>query len=376
MDNRRGLGRNDPCWCGSGRKYKKCHLGRGDEEPDHPFEAFKKITALNRKRMCLHPSAPAGCSDKIIRAHTIQRAQSLERIAEDGHLLGFSTDPRSWLRNEGPVEIERIGIHQASTFSGFCSHHDNTTFAPVDDEPFTASDEQCFLLGYRALCREVYQKETQLDAMEAMRTLDRGRSLGEQVALQQFLDKCERAAAAGQRDLKDRKSTYDQILLARSFSDMFKYVIFTKGIPDVLATFGAAVAFDFQGHRLQELSAIERPIDALYVSMVGTETGGAIVFTWRDIHSDACSKFVGSLAAIADGDIPDAVVRFVFEYSENTFFRPSWWAALSEPLQLSLRDRIASGAAPGRPRTQGCLASDGNRYASWQVVRRETNCGM
>ena len=22
------LGRNEPCWCGSGRKYKKCHLGR------------------------------------------------------------------------------------------------------------------------------------------------------------------------------------------------------------------------------------------------------------------------------------------------------------------------------------------------------------
>lgn len=20
------LGRNDPCWCGSGRKYKRCHL--------------------------------------------------------------------------------------------------------------------------------------------------------------------------------------------------------------------------------------------------------------------------------------------------------------------------------------------------------------
>lgn len=22
----RNLGRNDDCWCGSGRKYKKCHL--------------------------------------------------------------------------------------------------------------------------------------------------------------------------------------------------------------------------------------------------------------------------------------------------------------------------------------------------------------
>ena len=24
------IGRNDPCWCGSGKKYKKCHLD-GDE---------------------------------------------------------------------------------------------------------------------------------------------------------------------------------------------------------------------------------------------------------------------------------------------------------------------------------------------------------
>ncbi len=23
------LGRNDPCWCGSGKKYKKCHGAQG-----------------------------------------------------------------------------------------------------------------------------------------------------------------------------------------------------------------------------------------------------------------------------------------------------------------------------------------------------------
>lgn len=27
---RNSLGRNAPCWCGSGQKYKKCHLA-GDE---------------------------------------------------------------------------------------------------------------------------------------------------------------------------------------------------------------------------------------------------------------------------------------------------------------------------------------------------------
>ncbi len=24
------LGRNEPCWCGSGKKYKKCHLNKSD----------------------------------------------------------------------------------------------------------------------------------------------------------------------------------------------------------------------------------------------------------------------------------------------------------------------------------------------------------
>lgn len=27
-DDARRLGRNEPCWCGSGKKYKHCHLER------------------------------------------------------------------------------------------------------------------------------------------------------------------------------------------------------------------------------------------------------------------------------------------------------------------------------------------------------------
>jgi uncharacterized protein YecA (UPF0149 family) len=26
------LGRNDPCWCGSGKKYKRCHLGADEKK--------------------------------------------------------------------------------------------------------------------------------------------------------------------------------------------------------------------------------------------------------------------------------------------------------------------------------------------------------
>jgi hypothetical protein len=26
------LGRNDPCWCGSGKKYKRCHLEKDQKK--------------------------------------------------------------------------------------------------------------------------------------------------------------------------------------------------------------------------------------------------------------------------------------------------------------------------------------------------------
>jgi len=35
----RDLGRNDTCWCGSGRKYKKCHL------PDDEKQLRKRPSA-------------------------------------------------------------------------------------------------------------------------------------------------------------------------------------------------------------------------------------------------------------------------------------------------------------------------------------------
>ena len=32
-------GRNDPCWCGSGKKYKKCHLAEDEKKLSKRLEA-------------------------------------------------------------------------------------------------------------------------------------------------------------------------------------------------------------------------------------------------------------------------------------------------------------------------------------------------
>lgn len=41
------LGRNDPCWCGSGKKYKKCHLD-SDAAKDREAAYAAQFTSRNR----------------------------------------------------------------------------------------------------------------------------------------------------------------------------------------------------------------------------------------------------------------------------------------------------------------------------------------
>ena len=132
-------GRNEPCWCGSKKKFKHCHLGR-EREQRLPLDAVRAHVEQEwNERLCLHPLAgPTSCS-KVSNAHTLQRAGILTSIAEQGHVLTFYGS-----RNRKP---RRVGIGKASTFTGFCARHDDSTFAPVEKQAFSASQHQCSLLG-------------------------------------------------------------------------------------------------------------------------------------------------------------------------------------------------------------------------------------
>lgn len=89
------IGRNDPCWFGSGKKYKKCHLNRDKLPAPNIFEVVKSQRKFLNKKYCLHPNANVNtCSGGIIKAHTIQRSGGLDKIAKNGHVygLGFHFD--------------------------------------------------------------------------------------------------------------------------------------------------------------------------------------------------------------------------------------------------------------------------------------------
>lgn len=78
---RPGLGRNQPCWCGSGRKYKACHL-RNEQRP------------LDERTSWLYQKAVMFVLDGPWRAVLMEAAQVRAEYAEDADaLLRALTDP-------------------------------------------------------------------------------------------------------------------------------------------------------------------------------------------------------------------------------------------------------------------------------------------
>lgn len=100
-------------------------------------------------------SAPGeNCDEPAIRAHSVQNARCLDLLARDGHLIQFTL---SFDKAAPRAVFREIGRNRATTFTGLCSPHDATLFAPIDTQPLDHSDpEQLFLLGYRAVLRELH----------------------------------------------------------------------------------------------------------------------------------------------------------------------------------------------------------------------------
>lgn len=373
MAKRTKLGRNDPCWCGSGKKFKRCHLGRDTDKPmevQRFLDSFKKTF---NSGYCMHPEAGAEtCGGDIVKAHTIQRNGGLSRIAHDGHVfncLMHGSDIGSVLHVDREPNL--VGIGQASTFTGFCSKHDDALFAPIEKTPFVGSSEQVALLAYRAIARESFMKNADVSLTDTKRELDRGLPVSAQVAHQAVVTLHEAGVQKAVDEIKEIKANHDRMLQARDFDDLDFYIVGFEEEPEILSNGTSQATHDFRGRHIHELGQLDRPAHWLHFSLLATDTGGAAVFSWLREHRIS-EGFIDTLHELPDDELPDAVIRFAFEFLENTYFSPEWWAGLDKSVQMKLMQRQLRHIPPRFQflRPDDCLRNDGISAVNWSVQFR------
>ena len=117
---------------------------------------------------------------------------------------------------------------------GFCDTHDNSMFQPVESHSVPLTPESCFLLGFRAVSYELFQKKAALRSMNIIRELDRSMPFEQQVEHGSNLSTFKKEGTKrGVSNIKRWKKQYDTIFIKEEFKQFrFVGVEYSSLLPD------------------------------------------------------------------------------------------------------------------------------------------------
>ena len=361
------LGRNELCWCGSGKKYKRCHLNRDQQARPNPYEGADALRANFAAKTCLHPLAVGkDCQGPIVRAHSVRRSADLLPLSRDGHVYQLQAELDVLMRTGGKPGPKLVGINQASTFNGLCAAHDNATFRPLESREFLGTPEQCFLLFYRAWVRETYTKQAAVKSIELYREADKGKDLPDQIRIQSFVASLAKGYQTGLQDLLFYKAILDAALLNGDHGIIRSCIYWFDRPPDVVCSGATYPYWDFAGRHVQSFGPVPRA-SPVAVSLLLTPKGGAAVLSWLRDYDATPARFERSLRA--EARVGDGLVRLAFSALENTFARPEWWEGLNPGDRESLVKRMAGYMNPFTETPADSLVDDGRVLTSWGPSR-------
>ena len=262
------------------------------------------------------------------------------------------------------VTPELVGVNKASVFNGFCHTHDNELFAPLEKKPWQASRLQIALLGYRAICHEYVAKWSMGWTLDELLSNEVDR-------LTEDLEDFRYGMGVAEGELRNIRQEYEDALLSPNVDPMSYYLVEIAETPEVICSAAVQTTHDFRGFEVDSLADTSRESSWHTISMLPTDRGGAILFSWLEDKRGLNESVMRTLNGFGDTEAIHATVRYAFEFCENMFFRPDWWDQLDSYTQQQFIERFSHGLPPTFEHAPDSLLEDGLRVVNWQVTSRD-----
>lgn len=341
--------KGDKCWCLSGYRWKDCHMNRA-KLPKITLEDTHKAEVIARQNtQCLHPDAPHNCSGNTIRSHSVQKNASLKAIAKNNHVLSMGTMSWGEMEKKGDVKsiikIKKLGINKASTFPGFCNHHDTELFKPVEKKGWKHSKRNAFLLSLRAISLEYFKKKSVISFIEwCLKNSDKGYCFEDQAAKQINFRSSYISFKYGCDDLYKCLNRYKEIYHSNDFSDYnYLCIEFDKKCP-VVSCGAFAPEYDFFGVPLQSMTDLN--IEEISINVYSLEESSLCIIGYLNGPAKVGKKFTESLLALPHQRIPDIILQLALSSFENTYFNEDWYNNLEKVDQKKLEIFLDNNAYP------------------------------
>ena len=177
-------------------------------------------------------------------------------------------------------------------------------------------------------------------------------------------------------ELEAMKSHYEKVIFGGHSSELHHYMAAFDRVPEVMCSGVVQATHDFRGNLIGNLANLNEAADWLSFALIDTDFGGAAIFSWPANHMKS-RHVMNTLDEHSDATLPRAIIRFTFEFFENTYFSPEWWDSLSPVAKANLKERqlreVDQWGIQDSPRRDGCLVDDGVRTVEWSVTGRSTS---
>ena len=313
------------CPCGSKKKFKVCHGHHSNSPEPNIYHVAAEVRTLTRKGECYAPhSMHNECSRGTISAHTVSRSSSLGAIQRNGHVYSYPLNLLSLHKSGGRLKPELTGWKQASTFPGFCGHHDKRLFEPLEDVPFMGTKEQCFLIAYRALAKEIHAKSCSAKQNDLRATLGKRSAIASMA-----MAAANKGVNLAIRDLERHKNRYDQVLVNKDWKKVHGILIEFNDIFPIQCTGGLNPDKDINGLQVQNLDWCGVTPDTINLASFAAEGKSYFLVCWLSDSDCSGSRFVAPFKLVSREDLPAVIGSLILQTTENCHFAPDWYEGLS-----------------------------------------------
>lgn len=322
------IGRNEPCPCGSGKKYKKCCLDKPEEQryAEAVSNSINNIKNEARIKNCLHPNHDE-CSEKIVKAHAIQNNRILNRIAEQGMVITMDGTEHLVFQSSD-IKGRKI----ATTFTGFCSYHDKALFQEIEDKDFLGTDKQVFLLTYRTMAWHYHKKLVQINAecIKYEKMLNQGYDMSRTNDYIEFLT----ALKLGFNDNAIEKEKIDKALLCEQYDKIHSWCWEIDYEVNFAVSMMHELEHDILGKRINDLEK-DTDIKKIYLNIFPSKGKSFCIWSW--LHDNDCvyKPFAEQFSALSVDDRVNYFNNNLPRWSDSIIISPRLWNKWGKQVQES-----------------------------------------
>lgn len=291
-------------------------------------EIVKKATL----KECFLKDTQEACSSNIVNAHSLQRMGSLSILEREinGNQKIYALTETEINPQTGKKELIPIGKKTASTFYGFCGHHDGKIFAAIEQNPELInleSDEHCFLLSFRSFAISYHRKKENIHLLSI-------NDEGFKTKLKKYfnhdnLDAQLEGEELGLQDMNPSKKVLTNALYSKDYSclDFFVHELdYTVPFAMCMLT---SPPFLFNGKAINTSTDPEYQYSDIFTSVIPLKSRTLVVLSAFK-NSPYGSQYLDELDKMYNIPMQKALTWHVLTNAENCFFSPEWYNNLKD----------------------------------------------